>query len=94
MKVLVAYDVCTADAAGERRLRRVARACQDYGQRVQKSLFECTVGAAEWVQLRARLLGEIDQAQDSLRFYFLSTDVRLEHHGSRRPVDLDGVLVV
>jgi CRISPR-associated protein Cas2 len=94
MKVLIAYDVCTVDSAGERRLRRVARACQDYGQRVQKSLFECSVGPVEWVQLRGRLLEEIDQEQDSLRFYFLSADVRLEHHGADKPIDLDGPLVV
>lgn len=94
MKILVAYDVCTVDSAGERRLRRVARACQDYGQRVQKSVFECTVGAVEWVQLRVRLLEEIDPSADSLRFYFLAGDVRVEHHGVREPLDLDGPLVV
>ena len=71
MKVLIAYDVCTVDAAGAKRLRRVAQACEDYGQRVQKSVFECSVGPTEWVQLRGRLLGEIDVAKDSLRFYFL-----------------------
>ncbi len=94
MKVLIAYDVSTTDSAGERRLRRVARACQDYGQRVQKSVFECAIGPAEWVQLRGRLLAEIDQARDSLRFYFLSADVRTEHHGAGLPVDLEGPLVV
>ena len=59
MKVLIAYDVCTKDDAGPRRLRRVAQACQDYGQRVQKSLFECQVGVTEWVALRQRLLDEL-----------------------------------
>jgi CRISPR-associated protein Cas2 len=94
MKVLIAYDVATADAAGERRLRRVARACQDYGQRVQKSVLECALGPTEWVQLRGRLLEEIDPAQDSLRFYFLTAEVRVEHHGAGRPLDLDCALVV
>lgn len=94
MKVLIAYDVSTAEPAGVRRLRRVARACKDYGQRVQKSLFECTVGATEWVALRSRLLAEIDAAQDSLRFYFLEADVQVEHHGAGEPRDLDGPLVV
>jgi CRISPR-associated protein Cas2 len=94
MKVLIAYDVCTADAAGERRLRRVARACQDYGQRVQKSVFECSVGPPEWVELRSRLFAEIDLKQDSLRFYYLTADLRVEHHGARVPPDLDGPLVV
>lgn len=94
MKVLVAYDVGTADPQGPRRLRRVARACRDYGQRVQKSVFECSVGATEWVALRTRLLAEIDPGRDSVRFYFLESDVRVEHHGSGEPRDMDGPLVV
>jgi CRISPR-associated protein Cas2 len=94
MRVLVAYDVATADKAGERRLRRVAQACKDYGQRVQKSLFECMVGPTEWVALRARLLGESDAKMDSLRFYFLEGDVRVEHHGTNRPWDFEAGLVV
>jgi CRISPR-associated protein Cas2 len=94
MKVLIAYDVSTADAAGTRRLRRVARACQDYGQRVQKSVFECSVGAIEWVELRSRLLAEMDASVDSVRFYFLDADVRVEHHGAKEPRDLDGPLVI
>lgn len=94
MRLLIAYDVSTAEPAGERRLRRVARACADYGQRVQKSVFECSIGETEWVRLRARLLAEIDTGKDSLRFYFLETDVRVEHHGAKEPRDLDGPLVV
>lgn len=94
MLVLVAYDVATADAEGARRLRRVARACQDYGQRVQKSIFECRVGAKEWVELRNRLLHEINAEQDSLRFYFLDADVQVEHHGAKKPWDMDGPLVI
>lgn len=94
MRVLIAYDVCTSEAGGARRLRRVARACKDYGQRVQKSMFECTVGQTEWVQLRGRLLVEIDPKSDSLRFYFLDADVRIEHHGAGEPRDMDGPLVV
>jgi CRISPR-associated protein Cas2 len=94
MKVLIAYDVSTVEPAGQKRLRRVARACQDYGQRVQKSLFECTVGPTEWVQLRARVLKEIEPSKDSLRFYFLTSDLRVEHHGTHVPLDLEGPLVV
>jgi CRISPR-associated protein Cas2 len=94
VKVLIAYDVCTVDEKGARRLRRVARACEDFGQRVQKSLFECTVGPTDWVRLQARLLEEIDAKQDSLRFYFLDGDIRIERHGSAKPVELDGPLVV
>ncbi len=94
MKVLIAYDVCTKDTAGEKRLRRVAQACKDYGQRVQKSLFECSVGPTEWALLRGRLLDEIALTKDSLRFYFLAADQRVEHHGTHVPLDLDGPLVV
>lgn len=68
MLMLITYDVKTEDAAGRRRLRRVARACLDFGQRVQFSVFECEVAPAQWVALRARLVGEIDPAVDSLRF--------------------------
>lgn len=94
MKVLVVYDVGTGDPGGPRRLRRVARACQDFGQRVQKSVFECVVGAVEWTALRARLLGEMDAGRDSLRFYFLAGDTHVEHHGTGEPRDMDGPLVI
>lgn len=94
MKILIAYDVSTTDPEGPRRLRRVAQACQDYGQRVQKSVFECTVGQAEWVELRARLLSEIDATRDSLRVYHLDQDTQVEHHGVNEPWDLEGPLVI
>jgi CRISPR-associated protein Cas2 len=96
MLVVVSYDVDTTDAAGRRRLRRIAKICQNRGQRVQFSVFECEVTPADWVKLRTRLLEEIDQAKDSLRFYFLGADGkrRIEHAGNRRPVDLDAPLMV
>ena len=96
MFVLIAYDVSTVDKPGQRRLRRVARACEDYGVRVQKSLFECQVGRTEWAMLRTRLLKEIDPEQDSLRFYYMDEDVRkeTEHHGVRAPVDFSEPLVL
>lgn len=94
MRLLIAYDVATTTPQGQRRLRRVAQACQDYGRRVQYSLFECRLGATEWALLRHRLLEEIDGAVDSLRFYFLDEDTEVEHHGTRPPVDLEGPLVV
>jgi len=96
MFVLVAYDVFTGDKAGERRLRRVAQACEDYGVRVQKSVFECQVGQREWVSLRDRLLREIDAQRDSLRFYYLAekTVQRIEHYGAGKPLDLAGPLVL
>jgi CRISPR-associated protein Cas2 len=96
MFVLVTYDVATVEKAGQRRLRRVARACEDYGTRVQKSVFECQVGQKEWVQLRQRLLCEIKADADSLRFYFLDEKavLRTEHHGVGKPVDLTEPLVL
>lgn len=94
MFVLITYDVSTIEKAGRRRLRRVAQACKDYGQRVQNSVFECRVDQKEWVLLRERLLKEIAEKEDSLRFYFLDSDVSVEHHGTKRPVDLEAPLIV
>lgn len=94
MFVLVVYDVATACEGGPKRLRRVARACCDYGQRVQKSVFECTVGPTEWESLKERLFEAMDPDRDSIRFYFLDADIRIEHHGAGEPVDLDGPLVI
>lgn len=95
MLMLVTYDVSTESAAGRRRLRRVARACLDYGQRVQNSVFECEVDPAQWTALRARLIAEIDPAQDSLRFYRLGAEGRrrVEHMGAKPVLDLEGPLV-
>ncbi len=93
MLILIAYDVATTDRAGARRLRRVAQACKDYGQRVQNSVFECRVDEKHWVLLRARLLSEIENEEDSLRFYFLDADVVIEHHGIGRPVNLEDPLI-
>lgn len=96
MFILIAYDVSTTDKSGQKRLRRVARACEDYGVRVQKSLFECHVRKTEWALLRNRLLKEIDPGQDSLRLYHLDEDIRnkAEHHGIKEPADLTGPLVL
>jgi CRISPR-associated protein Cas2 len=94
--MLVAYDVNTETGAGRRRLRRVARACLDLGQRVQKSVFECELDPAQWTLLRARLIAEIDPRVDSLRFYRLGADGRrrVEHVGAKPTLDLEGPLVV
>jgi CRISPR-associated protein Cas2 len=93
MLILITYDVATGDKAGVRRLRKVAQACLDYGQRVQNSVFECRVDAQHWVMLRARLLETINPQEDSLRFYFLDRDVTIEHHGTKEPVDLEAPLI-
>lgn len=92
MLIVVTYDVSTVEArVGARRLRRVAKVCESYGVRVQKSVFECQVGSAEWVQLRAKLLAEIKAEEDSLRFYFIEQDakMRIEHHGVSPRLDLE-----
>lgn len=96
MLMLVTYDVTTRDPAGRRRLRRVARLCQDFGQRVQYSVFECEVDPARWTILRARLMDEIDQSADSLRFYRLGANghSRVEHVGNKKSYDPDGPLVL
>jgi len=95
MLMLIAYDVSTETTAGRRRLRRVAKACLDFGQRVQNSVFECEVDPAQWTALRARLIGEIDLASDSLRFYRLGADGqrRVEHVGAKPNLDLNGPLL-
>ncbi|MDL1978972.1 MAG: CRISPR-associated endonuclease Cas2 [Deltaproteobacteria bacterium] len=96
MFVLVTYDVSTVNRAGRRRLRRVAKACVDYGQRVQYSVFECIVDPAQWAFLRQRLIDEIDPEADSLRFYFLGSNWkrRVEHIGAKETVDQEGPLIV
>ncbi len=96
MMVLVAYDVNTESEEGRRRLRRVARLCLNYGQRVQKSVFECSVDPAQFTRLKALLLAEIDQSVDSLRFYFLGANWRnrVEHVGANAVIDPDGPLIV
>ena len=96
MLVLISYDVQTTSPGGARRLRRIARACQDYGQRVQFSVFECEVAPDLWVLLRARLLAEMGPELDSLRFYFLGAmgKRRIEHFGSKSAVDFDSHLIV
>jgi len=95
MMVLVSYDVSTTTAAGRRRLRRIAKVCLDFGQRVQSSVFECLVDPTQWTQFRLRLLQEFKDDEDSLRFYFLGANWkgRVEHHGIKAALDLEGPLV-
>jgi CRISPR-associated protein Cas2 len=90
MMVLVSYDVSTVDKRGQARLRRVAKTCLDYGQRVQNSVFECDVDPAQWAEMKHRLVERIDPEQDSLRFYFLgsSWQRRVEHVGAKPTLDL------
>lgn len=96
MFVLVTYDVSTTTNAGRRRLRGAAKACLDYGQRVQNSVFECEIDPASWAKLKARLLKICNPEEDSLRFYYLGRNWRrrVEHHGSKPTRDLGGPLIV
>jgi CRISPR-associated protein Cas2 len=96
MLVLVAYDVRTTEAGGEARLRKVAKACRDYGQRVQFSVFEIELDPAQWSLLKARLEGIIKPELDSLRYYYLGSNWqrRVEHVGAKPAADLGGPLIV
>lgn len=96
MYVLVTYDVSTVSPSGRRRLRQVAKHCLDYGQRVQNSVFECELEPAQLALLRARLVATIEAKEDSLRIYNLGKNwrSRVEHHGVKRPYDVDGPLVI
>lgn len=96
MMVLVTYDVNTLHADGTGRLRRVAKACRDFGQRVQFSVFEIEVDPAQWTALRARLEAIIDPQHDSLRYYHLGANWRrrIEHVGAKPSLDLGGTLMV
>lgn len=93
MLVLITYDVATVSKAGARRLRRIARACLDYGQRVQNSVFECRLDQKSWALLRDRLLSEMNPKEDSLRFYFLEADTVIEHFGTKAIADLESPLI-
>ncbi len=96
MNVLVCYDVCTETPEGRRRLRQVAKACLAFGQRVQFSVFECSLNEANLERLRARLLAIIDREADSLRIYRLmgTRDAVVESYGVDRYVDYEAPLVL
>lgn len=96
MMVLVSYDVSTTSPNGEKRLRRLAKACRDYGQRVQYSVFEIEVDFAQWTFLKSKLCELIDPEQDSLRFYYLGRNwqTKVEHVGAKPVLDLNGPLIL
>ena len=96
MYVLVTYDVSTTTAAGRKRLRRVAKTCLDYGQRVQNSVFELLVDPAQWAECKGKLCSEVDPSTDSLRFYYLGANwkQRVEHFGAKESLDMEGPLIV
>ena len=96
MLILVTYDVSLTDAGGQKRLRRVAKVCQNYGVRVQNSVFECVVDEAQFVLLRDRLKKEIAPEQDSQRFYRLGNNYKdkVEHYGVKREISVDEPLIL
>ena len=96
MLIIVTYDVTTETPAGRRRLRRVAKTCEGVGQRVQKSVFECQLNEMQYEQLVRDLLAEIDEQEDSLRFYRITepTDIRVKQYGKTRSIDFDAPLVI
>ena len=96
MMTLVSYDVSTVDAAGRKRLRKVAKECVNYGQRVQNSVFEVDVDYGKFLKLKDRLMKIIDEEQDSLRFYYLGNNWkrRVEHIGAKETYDPEGSLIL
>ena len=96
MMVLISYDVNTQDPAGRKRLRHIAKQCENWGQRVQLSVFECLLTPAQWTALRARLADIMDEEKDSLRFYFLGAHWknRVEHLGAKAAYDPQGALIL
>lgn len=96
MMVLITYDVNTEDAAGRRRLRQIAKQCVNFGQRVQNSVFECLLDAAQLKLLQSKLLKIIDKERDSLRFYYLGNkyDTKIEHFGIKESYDAEGFISI
>ena len=96
MLVVITYDVNTEDAAGRKRLRQIAKQCVNYGQRVQNSVFECLVDAAQCRMLQQKLCSIRDEEEDSLRFYYLGNRYasKIEHFGAKRGYEPEGVLMV
>ncbi|WP_136608676.1 CRISPR-associated endonuclease Cas2 [Paenibacillus dokdonensis] len=96
MLVLITYDVSTMSSEGQRRLRKVSKICQDYGQRVQHSVFECIVDSTQFAVLKMKLIDVIDQEEDSLRFYQIGNNYKskVEHVGIKESMDLEGPLIL
>lgn len=96
MLVLITYDVNTEDTAGRKRLRRIAKSCIDYGQRVQNSVFECLLDAAQCRMLQAKLISIMDPDKDSLRFYYLGNkyEKKVEHFGCKHTYQPEDTLIL
>lgn len=96
MMVLITYDVNTETNAGKKRLHKVAKQCENYGQRVQHSVFECVMDAAKFREVQHALEGIINKEKDSLRFYNLGNNYhnKVEHIGAKASFDLEGNLIL
>ncbi|MDE7122161.1 MAG: CRISPR-associated endonuclease Cas2 [Oscillospiraceae bacterium] len=96
MMVLVSYDVSTINSGGQKRLRKVAKVCQNYGQRVQNSVFEIDVDYGTFLRVKDSLLTLIDDKSDSLRFYYLGNNWKrkVEHYGAKETYDPEGVIII
>lgn len=96
MMVLVTYDVSTVDAAGQKRLRKVAKYCQNYGQRVQNSVFECVIDPAQYAMIKSKLADMVNKKTDSLRFYELGSNWtrRVVHIGAKETYDIEGTITL
>ena len=96
MMVLITYDVDTISETGAKRLRKVSKVCQDYGQRVQNSVFECRLTEAQFVIVKNKIENIINLELDSVRFYFLGNNWpnRIEMIGKKDDIDLDGELII
>ncbi len=94
--VLVTYDVNTESENGKKRLRHVAKVCENYGQRVQNSVFECLVDPAQWAIMQKLLIDLINTDRDSLRFYYLGKNwkKRVEHVGAKETYDPEGTIII
>ena len=94
--VLITYDVNTETPSSKKRLRLIAKACENKGQRVQNSVFECLLTPAQWIDFRHQLINIIEPTQDSLRFYFLGKNwqKRVEHIGAKPSYDPQGQLII
>lgn len=95
MKVLITYDVSTVTSKGRKRLRRIAKACENYGIRVQLSVFECVLSPDQWIFLKNELLNLYNKEEDSLRFYLLGSKwhAKIEHYGAKKPIDIEESLI-
>ena len=96
MMVLISYDVATSESDGKKRLRKVAKECQNHAQRVQNSVFEADLDYSEFLKLKNKLIKLIDEEHDSLRFYYLGNnwERKIEHVGSKQTYNPEGVIIL